>query len=517
MRNNCLAVAVLTLFSALPASSLLAAEAASASGIVALTENACGAERKAGYDSAEMARKIAAYQVLTEEALSLRAGAIDFLEVLKAKEARGQALTGKNLQTLNQGAAALLEQRQALLKVATAHECWLDDPLPADPVAARVQADGVAMSLSAALMLYDNYLSAVGLYRANPFLRQHLNSKDSGFAIPSGELNRISFSFNSAINRARTRRALAWYEQHGRQLAASPLDGERYLAGLIDQSPSYQMVRQVQPLGYVENMVGFFSTFSVDTLNQLKNEGINLSSLLFGNAAGLVETRRGKLEAQAPVLKKLTSTVQAGDVLLEKTPFRLTDTFIPGHWGHVAVWVGNEAELRRLGIWDHPVVRPYQANIRAGRSVVEALRSGVKMNTLKHFMNIDDLALLHPRQISDEARAEVIVQTLRQVGKAYDFNFDVESTDRIVCSELVYHAYGDIRWPTERHFGRVTISPDNVAIEAIGDGPFSIAMLYHDGQEVAADRSNYMRLLVQPTQITMARNGTISVVPSVGE
>lgn len=505
MKNIRLAFASAALLAAFPFVTVQAAESASAAIAAPLSENVCGAERQAAYSQAAMDKKIAAYQVLSEEALSLRARAIDFLEVLKAKDAKGEALSGTDLKRLNQGAAALLDQRQALLKVAAAHECWLDDPVPADPAAARVQASGVALSLSAALMLYDNYLSAVGLYRANPFLRQHLNSKDSGFAIPSGELNRISISFNSAINRARVRRALDWYEQHGRQLGESSVDGERYLATLIEQSPSYQMVRHAQPLGYVGNMVGFFSVFSVDTLNHLKNEGVNLSSLLFGNAAGLVETRRGKLESDAQLLEKLTGSIRAGDVLLEKTPFRLTDAFIPGHWGHVAVWVGSEAELRQLGIWEHSVVRPYQDNIRAGRGVVEALRAGVKMNSLKHFMNIDDLALLRAKSLSDAERAEVILQTLRQVGKAYDFNFDVESTDRIVCSELVYHAYGDVRWPTARHLGRVTISPDNVAIEAIGDGAFNIDLLYHDGQEVADERSRYMSSLIQPTMVKMTR------------
>lgn len=505
MTKRRLAFASAALLAAVSFAPARAVDHASTMPVGPFAENICAGERLAGYSSAVMERKIAAYQVLSEEALSLRARAIDFLEVLKAKNAKGVALSGTDLKHLNQGASALFDQRRSLLAAAVAHECWLDDPIPEDPEAARVQATGVALSLSAALMLYDNYLSVVGLYRAHPFLRQHLNSKDSGFVIPRGELNRISISFNSAINRARTRRALDWYEQHGRQLGESSVDGERYLATLIDQSPSYQMVRQVQPLGYVGNMVGFFSVFSVDTLNVLKNEGVNLSSLLFGNAAGLVETRHGKLMADAPLLEKLTDSIQAGDVLLEKTPFRLTDAFIPGHWGHVAVWVGSEPELRRLGIWEHPVVRPHQNNIRAGRGVVEALRAGVKMNSLKHFLNIDDLALLRPKSLSDAERVEVVLQTLRQVGKAYDFNFDVESTDRIVCSELVYHAYGDVRWPTARHLGRVTISPDNVAIEATGKGAFDVALLYHDGREVVDERSRFMSRLVQPTMLKLAR------------
>ncbi len=468
---------------------------------------ACSGELRASHAQGSMPERIKAFQVLTEEALSLRERAIAFLDELKERDARHETLTGGDLKRLNQGAATLLAQRQALLATAAEYECWLDDPVSEDPAAARAQASGVAMSLSAALILYDNYLTAVGFYRATPFLRHHLNRQDSGFGIPPGELTRISASFNSAINRARVRRGLTWYEKHGRVLSESANGDERYLAALIDQSLSYNMVRRAQPIGYAGNLMGFFGELSVDTLNLLKNEGVNFSSMVFGNAVGLVESRRGKLDGDAQTLEKVAGAVRAGDILLEKTPFRLTDAFIPGHWGHAAVWVGSEQELRELGIWEHPVVLPHQARISEGRGVIEALRAGVKMNSLAQFINVDDLAVLRRETASREQRIDVILQALRQVGKAYDFNFDVESTDRIVCSELVYHAYGDIRWPTARHLGRATVSPDNIAVLATGDGPLSVSLLYHDGREVPEDSRRYIEKLVQPEVVKVARGG----------
>lgn len=446
-----------------------------------------------------MQQEIYAYQALAEEVLSMRARAIQLHEELSTKHKRGEPFSGQDLFRLNQGGTAMLNQREALMKVSRAHECWLDDPVPTDQGLAPVQSAGIAMSLSAALLLYDNYLSAISLYRSNYSLRKHLNRADKGFALREGELNRIALSFASPNNRYRVRRAIQWFEQNGYGEIGDEDSGYRYLVELIEQSPARQIVRRGEPVGFVGRMTGFFATISFDTLMSLKDHGIFVPSLLFGNAVGLVESRRGKLDGRSEVLQKVAGTLKAGDVLLEKTPFRLTDAFIPGHWGHVAVWVGSADEMRDLGIWDHPVVRKYQAQIEAGKAVVEALRSGVQMNPLEHFMNIDDLAVLRENGIPDQQRAQVIIQALRQVGKAYDFNFDVESTDKIVCSELVYHAYSHQQWPTAKHLGRVTISPDNVALRSLPGDIMSVVALYLDGEEIAeAPTPSMAKLLKKP-------------------
>lgn len=444
-----------------------------------------------------MDERLAAYQRLSEEALAMRAEAIRLFHALDARGVRREPLSGHDLQRLNGGAAALLAQRQALLEIAFAHECWLDAPLPQDAQAAAIQRAGILMSLAAALTLYDNYLSAISLYRADSTLRQHFNRGDSGFALDRGALNRITGAYASPANRERVRRGIDWYEQHG-ATGTADLEGTAYLARLIAQSPSYQMVRRTSPLVELGANFGILRVATADTLSTLRDESLNLSSLLFGNTVGLIETRRGKLDRRPEVEQRVSASLRAGDILLEKTPFRLTDTFIPGHWGHAAIWIGSEAELRELDIWDHPVVQPLQAEIRAGRGIVEALRSGVEMNPVARFLNIDDLAVLRAETLAPAQRAEIVLQTLRQVGKAYDFNFDAETTQRVFCSKLVYLAYGDMQWPTSKVLGRVTISPDNIASRATRDGPLALALLYHDGREITEAPRALMEKLVSP-------------------
>jgi uncharacterized protein YycO len=397
--------------------------------------------------------------------------------------------------------AAHLELRDMLLDVAHRHECLLDAPryivaeLGISPTA-RLRA--VMVSLSAALVLYDNYLLAIAVYEQDDKLRRLLNDPDSGYEIGAQELSQVTLSYNSIKNRARVRRAIRYYEEHIQTMPVEFLQDSRsrYLHLLITQSPSYRNIVPVSPAYVVSRKLEFLTAMTEDTLAGLQAEGLNLFSMYVGNTMGLVETRHGKLYGRPDIEQRVEFALRAGDILVEKTPFRLTDTFIPGHWGHAAIWVGSESELRELGIWDHPVVIPYHDDIRSGRRIVEALRSGVQLSPLAQFLNIDDLGLLRQSSASAVQRAEVIVLALRQVGKAYDFNFDVETTDRIVCSELVYVTYTHLNWPTEKALGRATISPDNVASKALEGGPLEVILLFHDGERVDREPMRMMSTLM---------------------
>lgn len=441
------------------------------------------------------------YLSLVEKSLSYRYETIKTAAELKEKIARGEPLSGEDLDKLNYGTVAHLKLRSQLFAFAEAHECWVkgtDDYFNSLGIQPAVRLKGVMLSISAALALYDNYLLAVSIFEEDVKLRILLNKRDSGYDKGMAELSRIRVSYDSAYNRHRVRRAIGFYEKELKKMPPSFLENDdaAYLNLLISQSPSYNMTKKFSPLYVVGRKLQFLSSVTVDTMKGLSREGVNIFSMTFGNTMGLVESRKGKLYEREEIERELINTLSAGDILLEKTPFRLTDKFIPGHWGHAAVWVGTEKELKELGIWEHPVVAKHWDKMRAGRSVVEALRSGVEMNTIKHFLNVDDVAVLRKKDMTREERAATILLVLRQVRKEYDFNFDVETTDRIVCSELVYTTFVSIKWPTERTLGRMTISPDNVADKALGSGPLDLVLFCHDGKMIIDDPLVLMKRLM---------------------
>jgi uncharacterized protein YycO len=227
----------------------------------------------------------------------------------------------------------------------------------------------------------------------------------------------------------------------------------------------------------------------------LSGRGLNkikfTSSKVLGNTMGVVRWRAGKLKDDAAMLQQMLTQLQPGDILLEKTPFTLTDKSIPGHFGHAAIYVGSMEQLREMNALSLPIVQKNLSKITEGHGVVEALRNGVQLNKLQDFMNVDDVAILRPKNLTLADKLEAVKLALGNLGKKYDFNFDVNTTETIVCSELVYIAYPQVDFVTKNVLGSFAITPDDIALragEAEAD-PLQLILFGHDGKLVFSNTS----------------------------
>ena len=433
------------------------------------------------------------YQALVETSLSYRVKALRLFESIEDKEVlSGADLDALHHLTLNQLSlkdeiAAYIEENQHLVDSAGTYT-------------EKERMELVMISLSALLLRYDNYLIAYINYENDTKLRQLLNDPDSAYDIPANTLSDMTNIYNDLGHRTDVQDMIDFYNANIQTYENVDENFFLYLKMMIDQSPSYQLGFENDTEYALINLNSLYTSIldlGEDGLTLVTNE---LSKTL-GNTAGLVETRKGKLYDDADVAADMRSVLKAGDILLEKTPFRLTDKLIPGHWGHAAIYIGTEEELVALGIWNDSVVVPFQEDIRAGKLIDEALRDDVQLNTIEHFLNVDDVAIMHDRTESDEAKAERIILALRQLGKEYDFNFDIETSVKIVCSELVYVTSIMIDWVTEELVGIHTISPDNVAVKSIEENSiFDITLLYHDGLEVTTDKKVEMQRLLEEAE-----------------
>lgn len=203
----------------------------------------------------------------------------------------------------------------------------------------------------------------------------------------------------------------------------------------------------------------------IDSIYKVFNRTVGWFSKIFGNWAGSVRTRHGHLYKNEQALRSAKENLKPMDIILDKSAFALTDKFIPGYFGHSAIYLGTKKQLEEIGMWAHPDILPYQAEIESGNVILEAVRKGVHLTSIENFMNIDELSIIRKKDGLDnkELLFDKINRGLTQIGKNYDFNFDISTLDSIVCSELIYIVFGNVHWPTQYRLGRPTISPDNIA------------------------------------------------------
>jgi hypothetical protein len=352
---------------------------------------------------------------------------------------------------------------------------------------------GLVNALAVAVTLFDvtnyTYINFLGHRK----LRILLNERDSSYKRAENTFKRSIKGVFSFRNRKYLKRAISIYKNF--YVNNEEIFGDHDVIkadNIIKNSFIYSKYKNGSNFKELIKITGARLKISLknklDFLSFLGNSVVYYGSKLFGNVMGSFQKRRGKLFENAKFMLKVRARLEPLDILLEKTPFRLTDNFIPGYWGHAAIYIGEQKDLQRLGIWNHDLVQKYKEEILSGRTIVEALRSNVQINSIDHFTDIDDFAIIRlKKELTDKEKAEHILRALSHIGKRYDFSFDVETGETIVCSELHYRTYIDIDFNTSTILGRPTISVDQVAEQALVDMPFSPILLYIDGRKVKDD------------------------------
>ena len=224
-----------------------------------------------------------------------------------------------------------------------------------------------------------------------------------------------------------------------------------------------------------------------DRMKDLVYDASHVGSYAFGNTVGAFNQKRDQkknAEMLLPYLKPF-------DIIVSKSPQHLTDQFIPGYFGHAAIWFGDDITKRR---YQHSVKMYNQILAKTVRkSMVEALRSGVQVSSLEDFADGEVYAIIRIKDLTEEQKAQIIESTRQQIGKPYDFNFDIESSEAITCTELVFLATDFIDWKVRHTFGRFTLSPDDLLNTAIENDLLEIPVFFTKTKVIENPDPNFLR------------------------
>jgi 1-acyl-sn-glycerol-3-phosphate acyltransferase len=176
------------------------------------------------------------------------------------------------------------------------------------------------------------------------------------------------------------------------------------------------------------------------------------------------EPRHGKSLITPELLERLRPMLQPGDILIERRNWYMSNAFLPGYWPHSALYVGTAEQLKAAGldkdlrIQKH--IEKFSQTDGQGHAfaIIEAISEGVVFTTVEHSIGeADAVAVLRP-SLTPLQKQEVIARAFEHVGKPYDFDFDFFSSDKLVCTEVVYRAFsGMIDFPLVEIIGRQTL------------------------------------------------------------
>lgn len=315
---------------------------------------------------------------------------------------------------------------------------------------------------AAAASLYQASLRFVMGFEREEAIRK-LNEGDTAWGVPAGLYDTIRGNlrrteFRSFLKQARDRysRCESGFRDHGL------LDAEPYVRFHAALSGIESATAQLEEKLWTDRLVQTYQG-AKRTGTGIKYELQALVATWIGDVK-MREPHRGRLPIPEDQLTEVRSKLSAGDILLERHNWFLSNAFLPGYWPHAAMYVGTVEELRALGLdQDERVKRHLPKFARSDeeghpRVIVEALSEGVAMTSLPRSVGeCDAVAVLRPRLPPERIR-EAIARTFSHAEKAYDFEFDFFTTDKIVCTELVFRAYdGAVDFKLINVMGRMTL------------------------------------------------------------
>lgn len=310
-------------------------------------------------------------------------------------------------------------------------------------------------------------------YRQDPIARKKLNEGDVNWGIPPNMFERIYVNATYERNQEICDEMTAYFKQQRQRWQD---------VGVFDAEDGQWLDQQIQTA--LAELSGSAPSRPAVYLDRIRRRVKEHAYTPVYATQSMVSTWIGdtKILDRKPLIQMnqitaLRGTLQPGDILLERRNWYLSNAFLPGFWPHAALYVGDIDDLAALGIvtkqngaWtsDESVVRarlPQYLQTRHGKpqTVIESVSEGVIFNSLEESMHADYVAVLRPR-LSAEEKARAIVRAFSHQGKPYDFEFDFDTADKLVCTELVYRSYeGMLDFDLKRIMGRSTLPALEIA------------------------------------------------------
>jgi hypothetical protein len=322
------------------------------------------------------------------------------------------------------------------------------------------------LAYAAGLSLYRNAVVFVSVFKDQPNARRKLNEANQRLGVPAGMFDEMFANITSSENVQLLKNSMQEYAQRRPRLQKLPGVQADGLDRLLARLDGYEQQLGEAYARLAEGRGDVLWAMLKANVQQTAYETQTFVSMMVAHVR--VPLQGGGFTPET-VRQSIQPKLKPGDILLTRRDGYLSNTFLPGFWGHAALYVGRPDEIRALG--DDPALEAalarLQGNDRDGFpfAAVEAIGEGVRLSSAEFALHANSLAVLRPK-LSNEQIRTAIIRAIELRGVPYDFSFDFSSQDKIICTELVYRAYApSLDVPFEEVMGRKTLKPDSMLKE----------------------------------------------------
>jgi hypothetical protein len=319
------------------------------------------------------------------------------------------------------------------------------------------QAFIVAYTASALLVHAARYL--VEDLARNRLVRRKLNERNLRHRIPRKQFTAIYRNLTDPVNAWRLIDAVALADRHRSRIGE--LADDPRLAGLLDWLTRAEPALRNTSRRAIRGRLRY-------RWHSWRRRGA--SSLKLGRFKVLEACGRMVSELHNPwhnvrvsqqVLGELESILQPGDVIVTRRHDRFTNLFLPGFWPHAMIYLGDRAP-------------------QTGHPILEARKDGVRRRTIADALDVDAFSVIRP--CADTSTIDMAIdRALTHEGKLYDFDFDFFTSDRLVCTELIYRAYDGLdgtRFELTERAGKPTLSAEDILGMAVRRNGFETLAVF---------------------------------------
>ncbi len=299
-------------------------------------------------------------------------------------------------------------------------------------------------------------------------VQRKLNEAFPEYRIPRKQYTTIYSAFIDRGNVLAIRDAMRLADKNRPQLKA--LEGESDVGFLAVLLPELESSLNPSALSYFKRALDYVS-------HKWRRRGVvsmqnSLSGILegFGRTASEFYNADNK-NVTPELLNEISDLLQPGDVIVTRHRKALTNLFLPGYWPHAALYIGTVEQRDDIGVCaDWAKEQVWAGDL----CMLEARKDGVKFRPLSDTFSVDVFAVLRP-QLSTESICRGIERAVLHEGKMYNFDFDFYTSDRLVCTEVIYRAYDgleQIKFPLHERASRKTLSAEDLLDYALDSQQF---------------------------------------------